>query len=329
VVALVALAGSARADGNPFLDQARAQIDQLEFDQAGESLQRALTSGTSGPTELAEIYRLSGEVAVAVGDSAGAEQHFARLLVIAPETQLRAGVSPKITAAFEAAAAAQQGKRISIESATAPGSITLVVGADPLDLITGARVDYTGDDGAPHSIKQSGKFRIKVGLGEVPVPHRVVLSAVDQYGNRLATLGSMSEPIAVPAAGQTPSRPVATRPRRTRSFLGRGWLWAGIAVAAAGSGIYFGLQAKSAEDDLAALSQDSMNHSFSEAQEVEDRARRDALIANISFGVAGGFAILATVLFLRGDPAQPAEDSALLVPRPTRHGGAVDLVLRY
>ncbi len=47
--------------------------------------------------------------------------------------------------------------------------------------------------------------------------------------------------------------------------------------------------------------------------------------------LAGALAIVATVLFLRGDPAQPRDDDApaALLPRPTRGGAALDLVLRY
>jgi len=337
----VALPSVARAEDNAFLVQARADIDAVEFDKARESLERALLAGTSGPTQLAEIYRLTGEVAVAVADADGAQQAFQRLLAIAPDSKLRDGVSPKITSAFEAAAAALGGKRLRIEYVTGPGTITLVVSDDPLDLVTGAAIDYVDAVGGRRTQVKKGKFRIEVSLDEAaPVPHKVALAALDAHGNRVAELGSLREPLAVPAVVAVVGKAAGRgRTRASRSFLGKGWLWAGIAVAAAGAGTYFALQVKQDEDDLETLNKDSMNHSFSEARAIQDRAEDHALYTNISFGVAGGFAILATVLFLRGDPRAEVDDedgasadgesSARLVPSPTRGGASLELILTY
>ena len=341
----VALPAVARAEDNAFLVQARADIDAVEFDKARESLERALLAGGSGPSQLAEIYRLTGEVAVAIGDPDGAEQAFLRLLAIAPDSKLRDGVSPKITAAFEAAAAALGDKRLHLEYATAPGTITLVVSDDPLDLVTGAAVDYVDAVGGRRTQVKKGKFRIEIVLDEAaPVPHKVALAALDAHGNRLAELGSLREPLAVPAVATVAGKGAGRRrARASRSFFGKGWLWAGVALAAAGAGTYFALQVKQDEDDLETLNKDSMNHSFSEARAIQDRAEDHALYTNISFGVAGGFAILATVLFLRGDPKAEAsadgdgddggsaegEPSARLVPAPTRGGASLELILTY
>ncbi|MCC6994425.1 MAG: hypothetical protein IT370_07340 [Deltaproteobacteria bacterium] len=341
VLCAVARPGVARAEDNAFLVQARADIDAVEFDKARESLERALLAGSNGPTQLAEIYRLSGEVAVAVGDADGAEQAFQRLLAIAPDSKLRDGVSPKIKSAFDAAAAALGDKRLRIDYVTGPGTITLVVDADPLDLVAGAAIDYVDAVGGRRTQVKKGKFRIEVSLDEAaPVPHKVALAALDAHGNRLAELGSLREPLAVPAVATAPRKGAGKRHRASRSFLGKGWLWAGLAVASAGAGTYFALQVKQDEDDLETLNKDSMNHSFSEARAIQDRAEDHALYTNISFGVAGGFAILATVLFLRGDPRAEAGDgdgdasaeagrSARLVPSPTRGGASLDLVLTY
>ena len=194
---------------------------------------------------------------------------------------------------------------------------------------------------------KKGKFRIVVILDEAaPVPHKVAMAALDAHGNRLAEMGSVREPLAVPAVAAVVGKAAGRkRTRASRSFLGKGWLWAGLAVASAGAGTYFALQVKQDEDDLETLNKDSMNHSFSEARAIQGRAEDHALYTNISFGVAGGFAILATVLFLRGDPRTEAdrdangddddggsadtEPSARLIPSPTRGGASLDLVLTY
>jgi hypothetical protein len=321
---------SAAPAANPFLDDARAAIDKAEFDDARDALLRALLVGTSGPEQLAEIYQLSGEVGVAVGDNMIAEENFRRLLVIAPDTQLRAGVSPKITTAFENASKSLAGKKITIEDVTGPGTITLVVASDPLDLITGAAVDFVAEDGTVKTLRKNGKFRIAVTLDGVPPPYRVTLAALDQHGNRVAQLGTLQDPLTVPPGKGIKGPPgLPGTHRRTRSFFAKGWLWGGLAVVAAGTGIYFGLAAKQDEDDLDALNARSTEHTFAEAQAIESRAKDHALYTNISFGAAGALAIVATVLFLRGDPAPVDDAPAALLPRPTEGGAALDLVLRY
>jgi hypothetical protein len=57
---------------------------------------------------------------------------------------------------------------------------------------------------------------------------------------------------------------------------------------------------------------------FTEAQDLESRARREALFCNIGLGAAGAFAIGATILYLT-EPRMETRISAL----PTRGGATV------
>ena len=73
-------------------------------------------------------------------------------------------------------------------------------------------------------------------------------------------------------------------------------------MAAAGLGavgLFFGLRSESAQDELDQLNRNSPAHDFRDALAVEDRLRRDTLIANIGFAAAGATAVVAAVLWLR------------------------------
>src|SRR5688572_7205118 len=99
---LVAAARPAAAE-DPSLTRARTEIDRLQFDKAQASLAEAVKSGASSRDELADIYRLSGEVAAALGQRDEAEEHFKRFLSLSPSASLPKGTSPKITRPFETA----------------------------------------------------------------------------------------------------------------------------------------------------------------------------------------------------------------------------------
>src|SRR5437870_5819451 len=106
-VIVLALLVSARAfaEGNPYLGRAKEYLEELKYDKANEALDQALKFGANGPAELVQIYRMWGEVAAALGDAADAEKYFTRLLSLEPSAALPEGVSPKISAPFDAARA--------------------------------------------------------------------------------------------------------------------------------------------------------------------------------------------------------------------------------
>src|SRR5688572_884573 len=139
---VLAVASLAHAQENPHLARARAELNELRYDKAKEYLDKALEWGKNSTAETAEIYRLSGEVSAAFGDAKKAEESFAKLLTIDPSVRLGAGVSPRISAPFNAALKASSTKTpIKIHHDSRSGdspSITLVVDSDPLKLIKGA-----------------------------------------------------------------------------------------------------------------------------------------------------------------------------------------------
>jgi hypothetical protein len=71
-------------------------------------------------------------------------------------------------------------------------------------------------------------------------------------------------------------------------------------VAAGVAGTFFGLDVLAAKQEIEDLNDKSstMAVQFSEAQAIQERGNRSALLANISFAVAGGAAVAAVVLFV-------------------------------
>ncbi len=99
-------------------------------------------------------------------------------------------------------------------------------------------------------------------------------------------------PALAPSLTAPAPKPVARR--------GRLWTWVagGAAVAAAGAGVYFGMQAQNASDKLVNASQPLAP---GEAQRLYDEARSRSRTANILYGVAGAAgAAGVTLFFLEG-----------------------------
>jgi hypothetical protein len=289
VLTLGLAAAPALAQENAKLAQARRELDALQYDKARDSLAAALAAGDSGPAQVQEIHRLAGEVAAALGDAKGATEHFKRLLALDPNAQPKAGASPKITQPFDAARAWFKGKaplRVSlvVDPGGAEPTIAIQVESDPLKMVRAARAVLRAADGRESTLEAGGVAPYAL---VVPGGGRFEGKAavVDEHGNRLVEMDVVVEPVATPVTkrGGGGGRPL----------YARWWLWAGVMGAAGATGVIFGLRVLDAQDELDALNADSMNHQFSEAQEIEDRGRRDALIANISFGVAGVAAVAA------------------------------------
>lgn len=331
-------AGSARAETqNPSLVRARGEIEELRFEAARQSLAEALEWGRNSPAQLAEIHQLAGEVAAGMGDRAAAEEHFRRLLAIDPNARLAVGTSPKIAAPFEAARRffdERQPLRVRYHVRHKPTPVLLVfVDSDPLDMVAGARLAHASEEAPPVEQVGDGPF-------ELPLPRtgrlELLVSVTDRYGNRLVELGSAENPIIVNArAERTPATPPPrdrVPPSEGRPLYGRWWIYGALAAVSAGAGIYFGIEALRAEDAIEKLNQETrmgIPHDFREAKDLERQGERNALLANVSFGVAGAFAIVSTVLLVRDLTVDEPKRRVSIVPAPTRGGVAVTVELGF
>jgi hypothetical protein len=318
-VALSTMAAASPARANPALDEARAALQDLRYDLAGDALARALRAGASGPAELAEIHRLSAEVAAVLGRADDAQRHFRAALSLAPDTALPAGTSPKIAEPFEAARRALGGRALRVETSARASPPTLVVSIvdDPATLVRGARAEFRGPGGPWHADAAGGP-RFELVPGDAAGAQDVSGALLDEHGNRVAELG----PIAIPIA-EAP----APTPERGRSLFARWWLWGGVAVAAAATGGAFGLAARNDRDELNALNDDPGAHDYQEFVELEDRIHRRAGIANASYAVAGACAVVSGILLVRD--LRRSDDSPSVAPAPVTGGAGVTVVVRF
>lgn len=317
VIALSVLVSTSLAFADPLSD-AKSQVAASNYVEAQALLDVAYASGENGPEQLAEVWRLRGIIAGALEDTASATDAFRRCLALSPGVELPPGTSPKIARPFQAAQAlAPTTPPLAISKITtdAPPTLVVIVDADPMQMIDRIRVRMKIDAGKESSFERplAGQARLSIAL---PAGGRfdIQVSALDAKGNRLADLGTADVPIVVVA--KPPSAPVArvgvrrtdaaipAPPRRSRPLYARWWLWGGASVVVAATAGYFGLAGLSAADDLRVLQENSTRHSFDEAKSVESRVRRDFLAANIGFGVAGAFAVTATILALTTTTAE-------------------------
>lgn len=331
----LAVAADARADA---LDDARKAVDSSDYAAARPLVVQALEAGTANPGELAEIYKLTGIVESALGNVSGATDAFGKWLSLDAKGSLPFGTSPKIMRPFTSAQErAKKSGHVEAKAETEddPPAVTLVVINDPHKLIAGAKVYFRIDKkGAEQTLAADGTDKVKLDL-ETGRRIDLRLHAVDKYGNRVVELGSKDVPIVITSTGKTkqlidakdkqlliqkkkeaPPPP----PPTPRSWYAQWWVWGIGTLVAGGATGYFAWQTHEDIQDLHYLNANSLVHTWSEAQDVERRARRDLLVTDISGGVAGAFALGTLILFFTRPSS--AEEAHVAVT-PSRGGGSL------
>jgi tetratricopeptide (TPR) repeat protein len=333
-IAMYVAPAAARADESDHLAAARQAMGALKYEQALHALEKALYSGKQGPEDMKTIYRMMGEIQAALGQQAQADRHFRSLLALDPVAELARGISPKIQQPFQAARTYMSSRgrlAVSCTVDVAAAAVQLDVQADPADLVGGARVVYRLADGSEQILEATGRGSHTLRMPTTE-PVTLICAALDEHGNRLSEIGSWSEPLRLAPASPEPPPVVSAPPRREAPappFYGRWYVWTTATVVAAGAGGFFAWQAGQDQGELERLNQTSPDHSFSEAEAIERRGRRNALIANISFGAAGAFAI-ATVVSLVLEPDAPAaEGSTALAPLLLQQGAGLSVAVTF
>jgi hypothetical protein len=315
---LLALAITAQAAP---LDDARTAVDSSDYIAARTALEKALAAGGASPEDVAAIYKLSGIVEGALGNTEAATAAFARWLELDPKGTLPVGTSPKIERPFKSAAAHTKPIAAKADTTADPPSVTLVVASDPQQLIVHAHVIVVVDGGAPTEI--DGKPGVKIVL---PRGQRLDLQvqALDEHDNRVFELGTKAVPLVITGAGahvakQGPTKtgPQPHEPARPRRWYFQWYVWGGVAVASAAVSGVFAYETKQNVDQWNQLSRNSLDHVYGDAHSVETAARRDLLIADIAAGTAGAFALGAVVLYL----TRPHLEQLPVAAVPTRDGG--------
>lgn len=180
LVLVCALAAAAHAD-RAQLEAARQAIEGVRYDEAQRLLAAALTGGGNQPAELAEIYKLSGNTAVVLGQADSGEQYYRRWLALEPSASLGADVSPKLRAPFDAAKAyiGAHGTFVALASRADLGAASVQVVTDPLAMARGVRL---ADSTAVVPLDRDRVAQLVVAATATRV------DVVDEYGNVLRVL---------------------------------------------------------------------------------------------------------------------------------------------
>jgi hypothetical protein len=337
VLLLAAVAPAAAEDGGALLDQAQQAIDDIDFDAARKLAQQALESGKLEGKELHRAYRLAGDSAAALGDAKGAKDQYLRWIILDPKAALPAGSSPKFAMPFnEARAQADKIGRFAVDVAInrQKDKLEIVLSAhDPLSMIVGMKLQI--GDASIVSVTGTRAVLPTADANTVAVS----VAVVDEHGNQLSyrnvAAGSSSRPNPDHGngggktnpdgngGGDIIAGPVQPTHRGGWPTIIRWPVWTGLAVVAGGAGGFFAYQTRQTEDELTALNASSDMHTFDEAESVRERGERQALFANISFGVAGAAAIGAILAFA----LEP--DRVEILPAPTSGGAAVSATIRF
>jgi len=338
IAIVVALMGAGTANADDALAKARKAFDDLDYPEAQTALGEAIAEGGHKPAEMIEIYKLSGIAAASSGDGKAATDSFKRLLALSPSATLPSGTSPKIAKHFAAASSfikQQQPLSVKNETSNDPPSVTIVIDSDPMEMIAKASVTFVVDGKPERTLDGVGNDKIKIDL---PHGKRIDLriAVLDGHKNHLVEMGTRDVPIVITGAEEKPivvpkEKIVAKteKPRAPLPWYFKWYLWAGAGVVFTGTATYFGLETRSDAKELQNVFDHDVEHSQADSYAIEDRARRHALFTNISFGLAGAFAIGAGILYILEPKQRDVTPPTGVSVAPTQGGGALVVEGRF
>jgi hypothetical protein len=335
------VAAVAQAAENEDLARAEQLMDALRYSDAAKALDAARAQpGLDRPT-LLRILELQGIVAASMGRVDQARSAFRLLVSLDPERSLKGKFSPKVTAPFyEAKGWVVENGGLRFEAAPpllGQGTVDAVVvrvPADPMKAGDKVRFHLREGGGEPRVVEA----KLEGGAARAETRGNPVAWWAELLGDRaevLALIGSEEAPLTAQAEGGaavTTTSPTGT-PQVTQA--GRGsdkpllrtlsYVALGGGVVALGAGGVFGIQSSVARGQLASAERDSLGRvtgmTQRQAVELDQRARDNAVLANVLFGAGGALAVAGGVLWLSSAEAPVA------VVLPTGNGFAISGVL--
>ena len=277
---LLALAATttARADDDALAEAMRLEA-QLQYEPALVIIEKEIARGAADHDRLVTLHMFAGRLAAGLDRTPVAEDHFKRVLALAPATTFSEGTSPKITEPFDAARA--HTTPLVVAGEIEANAVVVSSGSDPLGLVAGIAVKLEGG----RELRELQKRRVEIPTGAKAIE----VSALDAFGNRVWTREIKEQPTKKPIVIEhgTP-----------------GWVyWAGATfVALGGAGVCawrFDVAQKEFDEQKRA------GIDFTDLQAIERRGKRWALAANIGFGVAGVTAVIATIVYIKAPRAVP------------------------
>ncbi len=325
LASLVCAAAPAGAGPNARLQEARRLIDDLELEQALKVLDAADRAEGNDRETYLEILLLQGITFGTLGKDAKTRDSFRKLLVLAPEATLPRDLPPRVrTPFFEAKEWAASNGPLTLEGSSEREDgvvkrVSVTLGKDVLRLAKTARFHLTTDAGA-----QVVEVAVAGGGAQAPVGRARVTWFAEVLSERKAVLVATAPktegpPVLAPASVADATASAAPAPGAWRRPAGFAVLGGG--VIAAGVGVVFGLQSAAARAKVTNATRDAAGRVVSltqqEAATLESSAQRQALAANVLFGVGGGLAAAGVVLVVMGPSSAPV---VTMAPAP---GGVV------
>lgn len=313
---------------NAELPRARRLLESLRYTEAARALDTARAQVGNDRDTLLDILELQGVVAAMLQQPAKARAAFQTLLVLAPDRQLKGDYAPRVvTPFFEAKAWVTDQQAVLrleavplAEGATSVESLSVRTPVDLLKLGRTVRF-HLNEDGTLWREQTSPLLEGQASVAVKGHPVRWWAELLDERQAVLSTLGSASAPLtASPAFTPQASRPQeepALEKAPVSPWRRAAYICLGVAVGSGAAGGYFGLRSRSARADVegAAVNDQGLTTGLTqrEAYALDDRARSNARLANILFGVAGATALAGGTFWVLGAPVQVSATPAGVV----------------
>ncbi|MCP3138307.1 tetratricopeptide repeat protein [Pyxidicoccus xibeiensis] len=294
-VTLLVVLGQA-APANPYLDQARARYEALDFSETLALLQLAEQVPSNTRAQRLDILELKARCELAEGRRAEAEASYTRMLTLDPRAEPPGDLSPKILEAFQAVKARLfPADYLALKQLPSAEGLVRVEVVDPWRRVEAVVLRWRGpretDWRQLRAVPEEGLCVFQL-PGDGPGPVRWYVEARGPEGSGLARLGAPDAPHVWNRGGVVaesllaPVPPPEAEPATSPGLRRRlGWVSLGVAVAAGLGGTW--LQVRSGESHDAAVREawagDSRRHS--------ERARTQAGWATGLF-IGGGAAAL-------------------------------------
>lgn len=233
---------NAECRSNPHLARARELYDDLNFEEAATTLQRAIEFSNNCRWDLAEIYRLKAYVDAVNGERERCHRDFEIFLALNPDWDMPPDVAPKIKNCFEDAKSVAKSRRelaITHEAPAevqpnAPVSLKIKV-TDPLRLVDQVRLFFRREGVKVFTVvSQRADDTVSIVIPALAVPPdpqgykiEYVVRAVDRWDGVLTEQGNAKKPLIFAVAPGTTGE----------SLVQQWWFWTAIAgVVALGAG---------------------------------------------------------------------------------------------
>lgn len=201
---------NAECRSNPHLARARELYEDLLFDEAAQTLQRAIEYSNNCRWDLGEIYRLKAFVDAVNGERERCHRDFEIFLALNPDYDMPTEVPPKIRHCFEDAKAVAPSRReLGLQHDVPPNvqpnaPVALKVRViDPLRLVDQVRVYFRREGVKIYTtVGARADESVSVVIPALAVPpdpqgYRMeyIVRAVDRWGGVLAEQGNSRRPL--------------------------------------------------------------------------------------------------------------------------------------